>query len=225
MKQMKWPPEFSTKVDIKNVDLDVIKPWIHRKVIEYLGDEDELLIDFVISALEQPNEKGLDPRQLQIQLTGFLEKNAGRFMKDLWCLLIDAQNSPNGIPPALIEEKKDEIRQQKQELEQDLNKLQSIKAFMTGNKENRPAPTNKEEEENQKIDEEKDRDQGGDRRKEKDVKGNISRLASKLRTEKAPSAEREEEVKGKQEEGKERGKKKKGQEGEIRGRKKESYYK
>jgi len=62
-----------------------------------LGDEDELLINFIISALEQPTEKGLDPRKMQIDLTGFLAKSTGPFMKELWQLLIDAQNSPNGI--------------------------------------------------------------------------------------------------------------------------------
>lgn len=66
-------------------------------MVEYLGEEDELLINFIVSALEQPHEKGLDPRGLQIQLTGFLEKNAPKFMKELWNLLLDAQAAPNGI--------------------------------------------------------------------------------------------------------------------------------
>jgi len=106
MKQMTWPSEFSVKVDIKKVDLAVINPWVHRKIVEYLGEEDELVINYIMSALEQPGEKGLDPKGLQIQLTGFLERNTGKFMKELWELLIDAQNAPNGIPSVLIEEKK-----------------------------------------------------------------------------------------------------------------------
>jgi len=65
-----------------------------------LGEEDELLINFIISALEQPTERGLDPRKMQIDLTGFLARNTGPFMKELWQLLIDAQNSPNGIVSA-----------------------------------------------------------------------------------------------------------------------------
>jgi len=174
MKQISWPPEFSTKVDIKKVDLTVINPWIHRKIVEYLGDEDELLINFIISALEQPLEKGLDPRKLQIDLTGFLARNTGPFMKELWQLLIDAQNSPNGIPPILIEERKDEIKQQRQELEDELSKLESIKAFMGGNK-----PSRRDEEAYET-----------DARRKED--SNISKLANKLKAEKAPSAEKEE---------------------------------
>jgi len=31
LKQTKFPPEFSTKVDMKKVNLEVIKPWISKK--------------------------------------------------------------------------------------------------------------------------------------------------------------------------------------------------
>ena len=39
-------------------------------------------------------------------LKGFLETKTGLFMLELWKLLIEAQNEPNGIPKSLIEKKK-----------------------------------------------------------------------------------------------------------------------
>lgn len=49
---------------------------------------------------------------MQINLTGFLNgKNAREFMGELWALLISGQSAPDGIPPQLIEAKKEEIKQ------------------------------------------------------------------------------------------------------------------
>lgn len=49
---------------------------------------------------------------MQINLTGFLNgKNAREFMKDLWPLLLSAQDNIAGIPSAFLEQKKEEIRQ------------------------------------------------------------------------------------------------------------------
>ena len=35
------------------VKLDVIKPWITRRVTELLGAEDEVLVEFVFNQLEE----------------------------------------------------------------------------------------------------------------------------------------------------------------------------
>lgn len=49
---------------------------------------------------------------MQINLTGFLNgKNAREFMKDLWPLLLSAQENIAGIPTAFLEQKKEEIKQ------------------------------------------------------------------------------------------------------------------
>lgn len=48
---------------------------------------------------------------MQINLTGFLNgKNAREFMAELWTLLISAEDSTDGIPAAILEQKKDEIK-------------------------------------------------------------------------------------------------------------------
>lgn len=53
-----------------------------------------------------------DSKMMQINLTGFLNgKNAREFMKDLWPLLLSAQENIAGIPSAFLEQKKEEIKQ------------------------------------------------------------------------------------------------------------------
>lgn len=47
---------------------------------------------------------------MQIELTGFLGRNAAPFMEELWTLLLSAQESPVGIPAAILEEKRAEIQ-------------------------------------------------------------------------------------------------------------------
>ncbi|KAI8329123.1 PWI domain-containing protein [Chlamydoabsidia padenii] len=112
LKSMNFPREFDQKVQIKKVNLDVIKPWIANRVTQLLGFEDELVIDFAFGLLEEEN---LDPKRMQINLTGFLEKNTSVFMLDLWKLLLSAQNSMGGIPKEFIDQKKEELRLKKEQ--------------------------------------------------------------------------------------------------------------
>lgn len=58
-------------------------------------------------------QEKLDPKKLQLQLTGFLEKSTGAFMEELWGLLIDAQSSLGGIPSVFLQDKKQELVQAK----------------------------------------------------------------------------------------------------------------
>lgn len=50
---------------------------------------------------------------MQIQLTGFLDKDTPTFCRDLWKLLLSAQTSPQGVPKELLEAKKMELIQEK----------------------------------------------------------------------------------------------------------------
>lgn len=47
---------------------------------------------------------------MQINLTGFLTSKTPEFMSALWKLLLEAQESPAGMPKTFIEEKKEEMR-------------------------------------------------------------------------------------------------------------------
>ena len=76
------------------------------RITEIMGEEDDILINFAISqfdeAVADQNVK-LCPKKMQISLTGFLQKESGKFMEELWELLLKAQDSPKGIPDELAE--------------------------------------------------------------------------------------------------------------------------
>ncbi|RBR16062.1 uncharacterized protein FIESC28_07082 [Fusarium coffeatum] len=111
MKSTKFPAEFSQKVDMQKVNLQVMKKWIASKISDILGNEDDVVIELVFNLIEGPRYP--DIKSLQIQLTGFLDKDTAPFCKDLWKLLLSAQSSPQGVPKELLEAKKLELMQEK----------------------------------------------------------------------------------------------------------------
>ncbi|KAM0746106.1 PWI domain-containing protein, partial [Meredithblackwellia eburnea MCA 4105] len=111
LKTMKFPASFDTKVDMRKVELTVMKPWIAKKVTALLGFEDDVLIEYINGLLEDEENRIVDPKKLQLSLTGFLEKKTSDFMVPLWDLLLSAQSSPLKVPAELLEEKKKEMRE------------------------------------------------------------------------------------------------------------------
>ena len=109
---MKFEEVLSSKVDLSKVKLDVLKPWITKRVAECLGIEDDVVVEFIFNQLE--DEKNPDPRKMQINLTGFLNgKNARIFMGELWKMLNSAQNNAEGIPQELLDQKMEEMKSRK----------------------------------------------------------------------------------------------------------------
>lgn len=121
LQHTKFPALFQTKVDTTKVNMQVLKNWIGGRVTELLGLEDEVVVELVYSLLE---ERFPDPKRCQISLTGFLEKSAPIFMKELWEMLISAQESPVGIPERLLEAKKAELQKKREEDSQITSNLQ-----------------------------------------------------------------------------------------------------
>ncbi|SPO23444.1 uncharacterized protein UTRI_02123 [Ustilago trichophora] len=113
LRKLKFPPHFDVKVDMRKVELSVMKPWIARRIIELLGFEDDVVLEYASGMLEE--DRFPDPKKVQIQLMGFLEGQTAEFMNELWELLISAQNSPGGVPKRFVEEKKEELRLKREE--------------------------------------------------------------------------------------------------------------
>jgi serine/arginine repetitive matrix protein 1 len=114
MKSMKFPPNINTKVDMSKVNMDVVKPWITKRVTEILGFEDDVVIEFIFNLFE--GNQFPDPKELQMNITGFLNgKNARLFMQELWDLLMSAQESVGGIPAKFLEMKKEQLREERAE--------------------------------------------------------------------------------------------------------------
>ncbi|MCJ1409193.1 hypothetical protein MMC19_003271 [Ptychographa xylographoides] len=123
LKQTKFPPEFNQKVDMKKVNVEVMKKWIAGKISEILGNEDDVVIELCFNLLE--GARFPEIKVLQIQLTGFLDKDTAKFCKELWLLCLSAQSNPQGVPKELLEAKKLELIQEKRELPRKLASARS----------------------------------------------------------------------------------------------------
>jgi serine/arginine repetitive matrix protein 1 len=53
LKNMHFPSIFNKKVNLKKVNMDTIQQWIRKKVIEILGMEDDVLINYIYETLEE----------------------------------------------------------------------------------------------------------------------------------------------------------------------------
>ncbi|RDA83778.1 hypothetical protein CP532_5200 [Ophiocordyceps camponoti-leonardi (nom. inval.)] len=111
LKSTKFPPEFNQKVDMEKVNLQVMKKWITKRISEILGNEDDVVIELCFNLIEASRYP--DIKSLQIQLTGFLDKDTATFCKELWNLLLSGQSSPQGVPKELLEAKKLELMQER----------------------------------------------------------------------------------------------------------------
>ncbi|CAI9782596.1 unnamed protein product [Fraxinus pennsylvanica] len=84
--------------------------------------------------------QGVNGKDVQIQLIAFMERNTGKFMKELWSLLLSAQKNVGGVPPQLLDAKEEETKKkaetdritneiqrkkekEKQDLEQEIDKM------------------------------------------------------------------------------------------------------
>ncbi|KAJ5639267.1 PWI domain mRNA processing protein [Penicillium longicatenatum] len=137
LRKTKFPPEFSRKVDMQKVNIEVMKKsvrpspdldredhmlitilnyrWIAGRISEILGNEDDVVIELCFGLIE--GTRYPDIKAIQIQLTGFLDKDTPKFCKDLWLLCLSGQENPQGVPKELLEAKKLELIQEKAEAE------------------------------------------------------------------------------------------------------------
>ncbi|KAE9616589.1 putative PWI domain-containing protein [Lupinus albus] len=124
LKSQKFPAELEHLVDMTKVNMEVMKPWITKRVTELLGFEDEVLINFIHGLLDKKEVNG---KEVQIQITGFMEKNTGKFMKELWTLLLGAQKNASGVPQQFLDAKEEELRKKKVENDMITSEIQKKK--------------------------------------------------------------------------------------------------
>lgn len=75
----------------------MIMNWVERRIPELMGMEDDVVVNYAVSQIEEeaarakshPDQR-IDPKRMQINLTGFLQDKAPIFMLELWRLLISA---------------------------------------------------------------------------------------------------------------------------------------
>lgn len=52
--------------------MDMVSQWVSKKVTEYLGYEDDIVSNYVVSQLKLAGESGPKPKEMQLFLTGNL---------------------------------------------------------------------------------------------------------------------------------------------------------
>lgn len=126
MKQMRFGDNLNKRVDMSKIKLDVLRPWISKKITDILHIEDDVVVEFVYNQLEE--EKFPCPKKMQINMTGFLNgRNARQFMEELWALLLSAQESETGIPAEFLQQKKEEILKREEEAEEEEEEQKEVK--------------------------------------------------------------------------------------------------
>lgn len=125
---------------MSKVKLDVLRPWMTARIIQLLGFEDDVLVDFICNQLEESTVRPViscwsahvfrcargptltvlsswqepNGKKIQLNATGFLHaKKAREFMSDLWKHLLSAAESADGIGRSLIENKSKEIARER----------------------------------------------------------------------------------------------------------------
>ncbi|KAJ2439329.1 Serine/arginine repetitive matrix protein 1, partial [Coemansia sp. RSA 2424] len=111
--QTKFNSILKKRIDMTKINMEVIKPWISRKINELLGIEDDVLFEYIVNMLQESDNP--DGKAMQINLTGFLEFKTEEFMQSLWTILLEAQKGPGGIPESLIRDKVEDIKRERVE--------------------------------------------------------------------------------------------------------------
>ena len=69
----------------RNAIIDnVMRQWVVKKIVEYLGEEEESLTDFIITKLHAHCK----PADLLEELTMVLDEDAAPFVLKLWRMLV-----------------------------------------------------------------------------------------------------------------------------------------
>ena len=71
-------------VESANIVEKKLRPWVKKKVIEYLGAEEQGMIEFIIRKVVART----DPVKILRELEGFLDEEAEGFVLKMWRMLI-----------------------------------------------------------------------------------------------------------------------------------------
>ena len=79
---------FAYAVDWEQLDESLmdkrIRPWINKKIIEYIGEEEQTLNDFICLKIQQRTK----PEKLLEEVKVILDEEAELFVKKMWRLIV-----------------------------------------------------------------------------------------------------------------------------------------
>ncbi|OBA18054.1 PWI domain-containing protein [Metschnikowia bicuspidata var. bicuspidata NRRL YB-4993] len=100
---------FNVLVDVSKVSMSVIKQWMVKYLEEHLPDDD-VAVEFIYELLVGAENNEPEIRVIREQMNDFLGKDTSRaFCLELWQLLLSAQESPDGVPQQLVDDRTAQI--------------------------------------------------------------------------------------------------------------------
>lgn len=115
LKGTRFPKNFSSALELGKINKEVLSQWIEHKITSILGFDDEIVSSTAVNLFLPEEGKSPDPKRAQLDLVGFLgDEQSASFAKELWTLMLEAQDSSTGIPRTLLEKKKQELAKQAQ---------------------------------------------------------------------------------------------------------------
>ncbi|CAA9987957.1 pre-mRNA splicing factor, putative [Plasmodium knowlesi strain H] len=149
IEKMAWPEIYNQKIDLTKINIDVVGKWIHKRLIEILGFEDDILYEYCVSQLrldqegiEDESDNFLNSKRLKINLTGFIgNKKSEIFVQELLELLISNEQNEGKVVVDEMETKRIEMEQVKKEnelLQRNIHNLRSLYTENASRKESTP---------------------------------------------------------------------------------------
>lgn len=68
LKQLRFHDVLTKRVDMTKVNLNTIKPWITKRITQFLGMEDEVVVEFVFNQLEADKSSTFTTKDTQTKL-------------------------------------------------------------------------------------------------------------------------------------------------------------
>jgi len=75
-------------VRVHNIIETKLKPWVRKKVIEYLGAEEITMIEFILNKVESASKGGDGPDHILTELESFIDEEAEQFVLKMWRMII-----------------------------------------------------------------------------------------------------------------------------------------
>lgn len=86
LKTMKFDPVLDKKVDMRKVNLGVMRPWVTKRVVELVGLEDEVVVEYAMELLEdKSNPVRVKLIHSLVYANGRLKLADSRWEKDADC--------------------------------------------------------------------------------------------------------------------------------------------
>lgn len=120
---------FATSVNMRNINIKVIKRWLSDRIQRELPDDD-VAVEFIFELLVGADDDQPSIAEIREHMDDYLgEVNSLQFCRELWSLLVSGQSSKDGIPEQLVEQRKRELAEEakdraaRQTTDQILNQL------------------------------------------------------------------------------------------------------